>query len=235
MQTAVDPPETLARFHESLDLVEIVARQLTRTIGRNSEFDELRSLGQEGLLAAARRFDPEQGVPFRAYASYRVRGAMIDGVRKASQLPRRVHQKLRTYELANQYCEGVSEDLLAAPAPGEARADARRLLDEHLANMATAMAVGLVSRTAIGDSGELTNVEPGESPEEAVESAQLRQMLREQIETLPAEEAELVRRHYFDGERFDLVAEELGLSKSWASRLHTRAIGRLTKRLKQQV
>jgi RNA polymerase sigma factor for flagellar operon FliA len=53
------------------------------------------------------------------------------------------------------------------------------------------------------------------------------------IEDLPEEEATLVRRHYLGGERFDLVAKELGLSKSWASRLHTRAVKRLTKRLKK--
>ena len=57
-------------------------------------------------------------------------------------------------------------------------------------------------------------------------------MVREAISELPADESELVRRHYLENERFDHVATELGLSKSWASRLHTRAIGRLAKRLK---
>jgi RNA polymerase sigma factor for flagellar operon FliA len=52
------------------------------------------------------------------------------------------------------------------------------------------------------------------------------------MDDLPTAESELVRRHYLNGERFDHVAEELGLSKSWASRLHTRALGRLAKRLK---
>jgi RNA polymerase sigma factor for flagellar operon FliA len=46
------------------------------------------------------------------------------------------------------------------------------------------------------------------------------------------DEAELVRRHYLQGERFDHVAQQLGLSKSWASRLHTRAIRRLSRRLR---
>ena len=57
-------------------------------------------------------------------------------------------------------------------------------------------------------------------------------MVRRAIGDLPEQEAELVRRHYLEGERFDLVAKDLGLSKSWASRLHTRAIVRLTKRLR---
>jgi len=57
-------------------------------------------------------------------------------------------------------------------------------------------------------------------------------VIREAITELPREEAELVRRHYLEGARFDHVAEELGLSKSWASRLHTRALTRLSKRLR---
>jgi RNA polymerase sigma factor for flagellar operon FliA len=101
--------------------------------------------------------------------------------------------------------------------------------------MATAMAAGLVGKAAVGEDGQLTAVDTGRSPEDSLEFEQLRALLHEQVEALPAEEAELVRRHYFDGERFDHVARDLGLSKSWASRLHTRAIGRLTKRLRQQV
>ncbi len=236
MAEATDSPEVLERFHSSLELVDKIARQIARKMSQGyAELDELTSLGQEGLLAAARRYDPEQGVPFRAYASYRVRGAMIDGVRKSAQLPRRVHQQLKAFEAANQYCEGLAEDQLGPAPPGETRADAQRSLDDHLAKMATAMAVGLVAQTALGEDGELTNVAPDDDPEEAMQSAELRQLMREQVDSLPDQERELVTRHYFGGERFDHVAEDLGLSKSWASRLHTRAIGRLTKRLQQQV
>jgi RNA polymerase sigma factor for flagellar operon FliA len=207
---------------------------LAYSLGRRSEFEELRSYGQEGLLLAARRFDPSQEVPFRAYATYRVRGAMIDGIRKSAQLPRRVHEKLRMINAADSYSESATPDATAEAAAGGTRADAQRRLDDHLARMATAMAAGMVARTAIGEDGELTGVSNERSPEEALEHEQLRALLKAQVDELPEQEAELVRRHYFEGERFDHVAAELGLSKSWASRLHTRAIGRLTKRLRQQ-
>jgi RNA polymerase sigma factor for flagellar operon FliA len=230
-----DSPETLERFHASLALVDAIAGKVARSLNRRVEVDELKSWGQEGLLEASRRFDPAHGVPFRAYASYRVRGAMIDGVRKDSALPRRVHEKLRMMDAADRYAEDSAAELLSAPPPGETRKDAARLLDDHLARMATAMAAGLVGKAAVGEDGQLTAVDTGRSPEDSLEFEQLRALLHEQVEALPAEEAELVRRHYFDGERFDHVARDLGLSKSWASRLHTRAIGRLTKRLRQQV
>jgi RNA polymerase sigma factor for flagellar operon FliA len=234
VEAPADSPEVVERFKSGLSLVEGIARKLRTSLGSGVELDDLVSYGQEGLLTAARRFDPEQGVPFRAYASFRVRGAMIDGLRKASELPRRVRERLRLMDAAAGASEAAAQDVLG-PAPAQqSRADAQRQLDEHLARMATAMAVGLIGETALGEDGTTTNVEPGRNPEQWVELNELSRLLHEQIAELPKQECELVRRHYFEGERFDLVARDLGLSKSWASRLHTRALGRLTKRLSNQ-
>lgn len=215
-----------------LELVDIVARQVRRTVGTSVELDELMSFGREGLLDAARRYDPSRGVPFRAYANFRVRGAMLDGVRANARLPRRVHERLRALEAAKDASEGASEDVLGAPAPPGSPSDAERALDTHLAAMATAMALGLVARSGTGEDGERVLLDDRANPEEAVERAQLSLLVRDAIQELPRAEAELVRRHYFEGERFDHIAETLGLSKSWASRLHTRAVVRLAKRLR---
>lgn len=224
-------PAALERFHSALDLVEIVAHQLRRSMGKSLDLQELMALGREGLLRAAMRFDESREVPFRAYAGYRVRGAMIDGMRQMSYLPRRIHQRAKVLEAANRFSEGLAQDELTGARMGSP-ADAERILDEHLAGMATAMAVGLVAQPVLGEDGEKDTVARVETPEEAVSSSQMRALLDEHIGALPKEEQELVRRHYFEGERFDHVAEELGLSKSWASRLHSRAIARLAKRLR---
>lgn len=232
MATTDDPPEVLQRFESSLELVDIVAKQLLRSVGPSVELTDLVSYGREGLLDAARRFDPSRGVPFRAYASYRVRGAIVDGMRTMARLPRRVHERLRGLATADEFSAGKLEDASAPAPPGSARAEADRALAEHLAGMATAIALGMVVSAAHGEEGELVGVAGNGSPEEELAKAELLARVREAIDGLPREEAELVRRHYLEGERFDHVAAELGLSKSWASRLHTRAIGRLTKRLR---
>jgi RNA polymerase sigma factor for flagellar operon FliA len=224
--------EEHARFESALDLVESLVRRIARELGPGVELDELRSFGREGLLDAARKFDPERGVPFRGYASFRVRGAIIDGVRATSRLPRRTYERLSGIAAAARTSEGALEDVFAAPAPGATSEDADRALGEHLAAMATAVAVGLLSTTAHGDANERVPVSAEASPEEALGRAEMLELVRRTIEELPREEAELVRRHYLEGERFDEVARELGLSKSWASRLHTRAIKRLTDRLR---
>jgi RNA polymerase sigma factor for flagellar operon FliA len=228
-----DTPEVLARFQGELELVEIIARQVARSIGSAVELDDLRSFGREGLLDAARKFDMARGVPFRAYANFRVRGAMIDGVRTMSQLPRRAHERLNGLSASLRASEGAADDTFAAPTSGT-RAQADQALADHLAAMATALAVGLIAPTGVGESGELVQVTTEQSPEDAVVRAQLLRTVAEAIEELPEEEAKLVRRHYLEGERFDQVAQSLGLSKSWASRLHTRALQRLAKRFKEK-
>jgi len=227
-----EAPEVLERFSSALGLVEIIARQVLRSLGSVADLEDLVSYGREGLWDAARRFDDSRGVPFRGYANFRVRGAIIDGVRASSRLSRRTHERLSGLQAAARVSEGAHEDLAAPRPPGSGSAEAEQALGDHLAAMATAMAAGLIARPAHGESGERTLVDGSENPEQAYGQAQLRELIRCAIAELPHEEAELVRRHYLEGARFDHVADELGLSKSWASRLHTRALTRLAKRLR---
>jgi RNA polymerase sigma factor FliA len=227
----VDSPETLERFQSQLGLVEIIARQIARAMGPVVEVEDLRSFGREGLLDAARKFDAERGVPFRAYANFRVRGAIIDGVRSTAQLPRRAYERLSGLSAALRVSEGAADDTFASQQ-NPSRAQADQALGDHLAAMAAAISVGLLVPAAVGEEGERVQVSPVDSPEDEVARAQLLALVHGAIADLPDEEGQLVRRHYLEGERFDHVAQSLGLSKSWASRLHTRAMQRLARRLR---
>lgn len=227
-----DTPEVLERFRAELELVDIVAKQIARGMGGAVELDELRSFGREGLLDAARRFDSARGVPFRAYANFRVRGAIIDGIRSFAQLPRRAYERLNGLSAALKVSEGQADDVFSAPGAAS-RAQADQALSDHLAAMAAAISVGLIAPSAVGEDGEQVQVSVNDNPEDAVARAQLLAAVQSAIAELPADEATLVRRHYLEGERFDHVAQTLGLSKSWASRLHTRAMQRLAKRFRE--
>jgi RNA polymerase sigma factor for flagellar operon FliA len=228
-----DAPEVLERFRAELELVDIVAKQVLRGMGAGLvDLDDLRSFGREGLLDAARKFDSERGVPFRAYANFRVRGAIIDGVRSFAQLPRRAYERLNGMSAALKVSEGEADDAFTARG-GATRAQADQALGDHLAAMAAAISVGLIAPSAVGEEGEQVQVSVADSPEDAVSRAELLAAVESAITELPAEEATLVRRHYLEGERFDHVAQSLGLSKSWASRLHTRAMQRLAKRFRE--
>jgi RNA polymerase sigma factor for flagellar operon FliA len=92
------------------------------------------------------------------------------------------------------------------------------------------MALGLVA--SHGDVAALPD--EADSPEESASRAELAQAVRRAVQELPERERALVERHYFDGERFDRIAQDLGISKSWASRLHAQAIGRLSEQLRGQ-
>lgn len=227
-----DNPDVLNRFEATLELVPRIAGQLMRTLKGIVELDDLLSYGRTGLLEAARRFDPSRGVPFRAYAAIRVRGSMLDGVRTLAPMTRRTFQRIHGLQAMHRVAEGALQDAYAPGTGAVTPQQADQMLSEHLANMATAMAIGMVATAAVGEDGEFIAEAPGASPEQATSRAELRAILLGVIDELPPQEAELVRRHYMDGERFDQVALDLGLSKSWASRLHTRAIARLSRRLR---
>lgn len=223
--SVTDSPEVLERFHGELSLVQIVATQIARSVGRSIEFDDLVGAGREGLLDAARRFEPARGVPFRAYANFRVRGAILDGVRQLSLLPRRAYERISALEAAASVSAGEAEHTFGAGSAVMPSA-ADDALAEHLAAIAMAAAVGIATETH----GEATDSD--DSPEEALGRAQLIHMVRSAIAGLSNDEGELVRRHYLEGERLEDIGRDLGMSKSWASRLHTRAVARLAKRLR---
>ncbi len=225
-----DSPEVLARLSEGLDLVDLLARQLRRQFGPYVQVEDLVSQGREALLAAARSFDPERGLAFRRWANLRVRGAMIDSVRSGGNLPRRVYRKLRAVQAADRVHEVAAEEQGAAPPKSPEEADAA--LGDQLGTAAMAMAIGFLTMRS-GDAIEDAQ-DPSTSPEEAVAQAEIIVAIRAAIAERPEAERHLLQRHYFEDVNFDEAAKELGLSKSWASRLHTRAIEGLAKTLRSR-
>lgn len=216
------------RVAEAWDVVPMLARQMRRRLGTSLEVDELESAGREALFAAARSFDASRGVPFRRWANLRARGAMIDSARSHGGLPKRVYRQLRAQEAADHYQDAIQEEDSARPPPANAsEADAR--IEQTLSGMALAMAAGFLSPLTEG----LENVgSDDDSPEALVSSRQLIDRIREALEERPDAERTLIVRHYFEGSTFEQAAKELGLSKSWASRLHARAIDAIAKRLR---
>lgn len=222
-----DSPEILARIAEGQEVVALLARQLRRSFGSHVTVEDLSSHGSEALLMAARTFDPTRGIPFRRWANLRVRGAMMDGIRSQGNLPRRVYRKVRAMQLAHEANEGAAED--AAPATPEA-ADAA--LDQKLSASAMALALGFLTMRH-GDDALADAADPGATPEEKVAAAELLTNVRQAIDERPEAERRLLLRHYFDDVTIDEIGKELGLSKSWASRIHTRAIEGVVRTLRR--
>lgn len=231
---APDSPEVLARITEGLELVDVLARQMRRQLGGSSHsagprLDDLASYGREALLAAARSFDPDRGIPFRRWANLRIRGAMMDSMRHAGNLPKRVYRKLRAIQAADLVHDAANEESAAAPPKTPEEADAR--LNDQLASAAMAMAINFLAMRS-GEALERAK-DPDRSPESNVGHAELLSRVKEAIAALPDQERALLTRHYFDEVNLDEAARELGLSKSWASRLHARGIETIAKSFKR--
>jgi RNA polymerase sigma factor for flagellar operon FliA len=221
-----DSPEVLARFHAEIDLVEINAHQLARRLSRAVTFEDLRSFGHEGLLRAARTFDAAKGLPFRRWANLRIKGAMIDGLRRWGGLPRRLYRDLQAMEAGDRLLEAYDAEDAANPAMTPEAADAR--LTAYLAGLATAIAVGTLTAAPSED----TDAKAYEvTPEDRFARSEMIARVKAIVAALPRKERTLVERHYFAGDTLDDAAASLGLSKSWGSRLHARAIRAIADKL----
>jgi RNA polymerase sigma factor FliA len=162
---------------------------------------------------------------------------MIDGVRQWGELPRRVYRELRALEAGDRMLETYDEEDAAAPPKSPQEADSR--LSAYLAGIATAMAVGTITAAPRetgegGAPGVALSGTQDQTPEDVVGNAELAARVREIVATLSDRERTLIERHYFAGETLDGAAASLGLSKSWASRLHARAIESIARELARQ-
>ena len=225
----LDSPEVLNRFQNEFDLVKVLATQIRRDFRLSLDVAELESFGMEGLLTAARRFDPDIGVPFRKYAYHRVRGAILDGVRSMGSLSRRTREKARALQAANLVASGFFDDSTPTANAHQSPQDADTRLGQRLAVLATAMAIGFNGRdTVVG--GERITID-SKTSDTTAEHQQLMDLVKEALPTLSDQESEMIRRHFFRDQDIDEIAASMGISKSWGSRIITRAITKLSKRL----
>lgn len=227
----VESNDVLLRFHEHLELVASVVRVYRK--GHNWRFDEddLMSAGRQGLLDAARRFDPARGVPFTAYARLRIRGEIIDEIRRNAQLTGDAYkQAVALRAAAMGAAHEVSESALEiAHLRGDdvSAVDAEAALEELMASYVAAAAVGVLSNPVQQELSAEFNVEDAYSHQEVVH------FLRKQLEEMDERMAMVVRGRYFESKTIDDLAVELDCDRSWVSRIHSKGISWLGRRLRE--
>lgn len=213
---------------EGLPVLRHVARGLARRLGGDVEVDELIALGHPALMEVARTFEPHRS-KFSTFAALKMKWAILDGLRREARARpswtrARVAAVARSERLAEDACAAEMER--GIPVTEDAcKARLRALLE----GQAAAIALGLTVERE--DTVERIP-DSVDSPEETASRSELRRDIRRAVGTLPDRERALVERHYFGGEPFDEIAKDLGVSKSWASRLHASAIGKLAEALR---
>lgn len=222
MSSAIADDE-FVRTHAAM--VKKLALRVRGELDLTCELDDLIAYGMHGLLEARSRFDPSRGVQFTTFAHYRVRGAILDGVRTMAYLPRRAHQKRRAAEALDWELEQQGEARAASP---EQRTDTQSTL-AAIDDVLTRISASFVLQCVGQDESE-----PRESPEDQLIGATERSRLSKALTTLPEREAIVIKGMYFEGRNLDDIGAELGVSKSWACRIHTKALGMLREALERE-
>jgi RNA polymerase sigma factor for flagellar operon FliA len=213
---------------EGQALVHSLASKASRSVPMHVDFDDLVAYGQLGLAEAAREFDPAHGAQFTTFAYYRIRGAIYDGMSKMSWTSRSRYNRLRYEQMANATLQQDAEN--PSGASGSAEEEGK-----WLRNVTDRLGVVFLS-TQSNDEASIRDsaiADPGETPASMVASREIRQKLAEMIDQLPADERQLIRTIYFDGTNLQEAATLLGISKSWASRLHAKTLDRLGRSLRR--
>lgn len=220
--------EERARLVErNLDVAQRAARMIHPRVRDYIEFDELVAIGNAGLAEAAQRYDPDRGVAFATFAWYRVQGAIVDGLRRSSSLPKRVWARLVALRAASEYLEHRAERETGARKTGAAPATGGDALAQVKDAMSAIRTMYVTSLEAMQEGGFDRAPDDAPTAESTVDSARFARKLRIALRKLPERERALVEKHYWEGKNLLEAGGELGISKSWASRLHAQAMERL--------
>jgi len=227
--TAPDPI-VRQRIEDCQGLVRSLALGISRRLPPTVELEDLIAYGQVGLGEAARDFDPSRGSRFSTYAYYRIRGAIYDGLSKMAWFERGHAAQVRYDQMSGEVLRLESEDSPSADVTAP-ESDARWLRDVSRTLAVVYLASGAGGDRVDEESGAAM-VDPS-SPDAAdvAMNREISKKLHASIDALPPMAARLVKGVYFEGLTLQEAGQRMGVSKSWASRLHSRALQQLARLL----
>ena len=223
--SATENPRVVA----GIPFVEQLARRVAATMPHSIDIGDLVQDGVIGLIDAAQRFDEGRGIKFETFAERRVRGAMIDALRKDAW-PRGVRRQRREIEAAREAlrrehgCEPSLADLAAKIGSDEKR------LGRTIVRIHTIESTSPLASSDNHDESTLpASLIPSEpeQPDMAYEKAQTKHRVRAAIASLPPREQKVIGLYYYGEATMKQIGSEIGVNESRVSQLHARAIRRL--------
>jgi RNA polymerase sigma factor for flagellar operon FliA len=221
------------RIAAGLPFVESLARRVASSMPHSIELGDLVQDGMIGLIDAACRFDEARGIKFETFAERRVRGAMIDALRRDAW-PRGVRRQRRELEAAR---EDLRRELGAEPSLADLAA---RIGSDEVKLSRTIVRINTIESTSPLSAGDnldgsclpaaLVPSEP-QAPDKAYEEREVRDRIRAAIASLPPRERKVVGMYYYSEATMKQIGLEIGVNESRVSQLHARAIQRLRKAL----
>ncbi len=218
---------------EYAQLVRLVAGRLSMYLGHNVEYEDLVSYGIFGLIDAIDKFDATKQVKFETYASLRIRGAILDQIRKMDWIPRTVRQRQRKIDEAIKAVEmrtghTASDEELAAELG---------LSEEELISWQSQLKVtNLVSLNEFEETGpepvmDATHNSHFAQPEDVVAENELKEMLVESLSLLTEKERRVIELYYYEDLTLKEISRVLEVSESRVSQLHTKALVKMKKKM----
>ena len=218
---------------EYAELVKIVAGRLSMYLGYNVEYDDLVGYGIFGLIDAIDKFDYSKGVKFETYATLRIRGAILDQIRKMDWLPRTLRQKQKKIDIAYQKIETQH----GRTATDEEVADELDITVKELNNWMNQTKISsLVSLDEYIEQGSDVKVDGNDNsqfaqPDKLVERNELKQTLLESLESLTEKEKKVILLYYYEELTLKEISLTLEVSESRISQLHTKALQKMRSKM----
>ena len=218
---------------EYAPLVKLVAGRLSMYLGYNVEYEDLVSYGIFGLIDAIDKYDFNKNVKFETYASLRIRGAILDQIRKMDVSPRIVRQKQKKIDMTMSKLEAE----YGRPATDEEIAKELDITVDELDiwNGQTKIS-NIISLEDFIEQGSEIRMDAShnsqfEQPEKIVEKSELALMLEKALDELTEKEKSVVLFYYYEDLSLKEISKVLGVSESRVSQLHTKAIQKMKKHL----
>lgn len=216
---------------EYAPLVKVVAGRLSMYLGYNVEYEDLVSYGIFGLIDAIDKFDYMKEVKFETYASLRIRGSILDQIRKMDWIPRTIRQKQKKIDSVIREIEQET----GHAASDEEIAKALGITDDEYEDWQSQMKItGLVSLNEYMEQGSDVSQDYGRhttsqfvSPEENIEKEELTKVLGEALELLTEKEQKVITLYYYEELTLKEISNILEVSESRISQLHTRALQKM--------
>lgn len=212
-------------------LVKIVAGRLSMYLGYNVEYDDLVGYGIFGLIDAIDKFDTNKDVKFETYASLRIRGSILDQIRKMDWIPRTVRQKQKKIDEAIRRIE----ERTGKTASDEEIAQELEVSNEELLNWQSQLKItNLVSLNEYVEQGAEPVMDAKKNshfiqPEDAIAEEELKKMLAQSLDVLTEKERKVITLYYYEDLTLKEISNILEVSESRISQLHTKALMKMKK------